>query len=501
MKNKKYNAAYILVLAVIILLMCGLIACAGPSEESNKKTPDEDSQAAAQSEEAAAPEKILPDVPEKDYDGYEFVILANSEEFTKHWQSRDIYAEEQTGEPINDAVYFRNRAVEEKFNIKINGAFPRDPPSAAKTSIMAGDDLYDMFSIMMGRVAPLAQEGLLLDLKNVPYIDLEKPWWDQRANAQLSIGNKLFLTVSDLLIIDKDGVVAFYVNNDVIKQHFLDDPYKFVREGVWTVDKLWEMAKQVSADLNGDGILDDEDKFGLLSATHTMHTHVVGSGQFVITKDNSDLPVINITHPIIQESFDKWMEILSDRTHTLAAQDFAHRHADLWDAQLDMFAEGRGLFMFTALNRTTMARAMDFSFGILPNPKLNESQTEYHNAVHPFATTAIAVPNSVKDPERTGIILEALTAESYYTLRPAYFDVSLKNKLLRDEESGEMLEMIFATRVYDLAHVFNWGGIFTIFETLGAARSANFVSAYEKVLPAAERDMNKTIDMFMEMEP
>ena len=487
---KKTKLFFILILSACALLSCG--ETAGQPEKADD-TP-------AQTEEAAPPEKILPDVPDKDFGGYEFVILANSKEFTPHWYSRDIYAEEQTGESINDAVYERNRAIEERFNITIKGAFPPNPPPAAKTSIMAGEELYDMFSVMMGRIATLAQEGLLLDLKKIPYIDLDKPWWDQRANSQLSIGNRLFLTVSDLLVIDKDGVVAFYVNNDVIKQHSLADPYKFVRDGTWTVDKLWEMAKPVSADLNGDGVLDDDDKFGLLSATHTMHTHVVGSGQYVITKDGADLPVINITHPVIQESFEKWMDILSDRTHTLAAQDFASRHADLWDAQLDMFAEGRGLFMFTALNRTTMARGMDFNFGILPNPKLNEAQEGYHNAVHPFATAAIAVPTGAKDPERTGIILEALTAESYYTLRPAYFDVSLKNKLLRDEDSGEMLEIIFASRVYDLAHVFNWGGIFTVFETLGAARSHNFVSSYEKVLAAAERDMQKTMDMFMETE-
>ena len=152
------------------------------------------------------------------------------------------------------------------------------------------------------------------------------------------------------------------------------------------------------------------------------------------------------------------------------------------------------------MNRATMAREMELNFGILPNPKFDESQEEYHNAVHAWATTAVSIPVTSPDAERTGIILEALTAESFYTLRPAYFDISLQSQLLRDEESGEMLELIFATRVYDLAHVFNWGGIFDIFGSLAGSGSADFVSAYERILPRVEAAMQRTLESFAEHE-
>ena len=445
------------------------------------------------------PERLFANVPDRDFEGHEFVILANSAEWNPHWYSRDICAEELTGEAINDAVYHRNRAVEERFNIIIRGEFSANQSNDARTSIMAGDNAYDMFTIaLQTHTAPLAQEGLLLDLRNVPYVDLVKPWWDQRANEQLSIGNRLFFTISDLLIIDKDALFIFLFNKDVQREHGLDDPYQLVRDGRWTVDTMWDMARSVSADLNGDGIMDRNDRFGLLMAGHTIHGNVVGSGHFIITKDSSDMPILNISHPMMLESFDKWIEIMSDTLNTGVTQDL-HNSADIWLDELVMFSEGRGLFLYTGMNRVTLARAMDFNFGILPNPKLNEAQTDFYNHVHAWCTTAIAIPIT-SDLERTGIILEALTAESFYTLRPAYYDISLVNQLLRDEESEEMLDLIFATRAFDLGHVFNWGGAFDMFFDLGLNKNPNFVSAYERILARIERDMQATIDLFMDLE-
>ena len=51
------------------------------------------------------------------------------------------------------------------------------------------------------------------------------------------------------------------------------------------------------------------------------------------------------------------------------------------------------------------------------------------------------MPTNASDPERTEIILEALSAESRYTVQPAYYDISLKGKYIRDEECADMLDI------------------------------------------------------------
>jgi len=213
------------------------------------------------------------------------------------------------------------------------------------------------------------------------------------------------------------------------------------------------------------------------------------------------MPVLNITDPIIQASYDKWINIINDKTTTCLAQDWDKKHVspDIWEYQLEMLNEKRALFAYVGMDRVTELRNFDCNFGILPNPKFDETQTEYYNEVHPWCSTAISIPTSSPDLERTGIILEALTGESYYTLLPAYYDISLKNKFMRDEESGQMLDLIFSTKCYDLGAIFDWGGMFTnLLATLPLNKTNNtdFVSAYEKIMPKIQTDMQKAIDAF-----
>jgi len=487
----------------LIFLAVFLFSCGGkdPADKNptgaNDPNPDSKENELAKTEPAT--EKILPNVPEAgDYSGYEFVILANGTEYNSYWYSKDIYVEDENGDAINDAVYYRNRAIEERYNISIKGALKGNLYNEAKKSITSGDNTYDMFTIpLQGATAQLAQDGLLIDLKKTPYVDLEKPWWDQRANTQLSIGHKLMFTISDLLIMDKDSILMFYFNKDMVKELALEDPYQLVREGKWTTDKMWSMAKVATRDIDGDGKMTDRDQYGFISQTHTIHGNIVGTGQMLITKDENDLPAINISNPMILASYEKWIEIFNDRENVFVASDWQKNHADIWQYMLEMTAEARALFQFTHMDRVTTLRSYDCNFGILPNTKHDGSQAEYHNAVNGWCSTSISIPVT-SDYDRTGLILEALTAESYYTLRPAYYEISLKTKFLRDDESEEMLDLILKSRCYDLGNFYNWGGIFDNLNTLAAAKKTDFVSGYEKVLPKIESAMQKAIDNFLE---
>ena len=58
----------------------------------------------------------------------------------------------------------------------------------------------------------------------------------------------------------------------------------------------------------------------------------------------------------------------------------------------------------------------------------------------------LAVPITATNLERTGIITEALSAESYKRVIPAYYETALKTKYARDDESVQMLDMIANSR-------------------------------------------------------
>ena len=100
------------------------------------------------------------------------------------------------------------------------------------------------------------------------------------------------------------------------------------------------------------------------------------------------------------------------------------------------------------------------------------------------------------DLERTGAIIEALSAEGYYTLKPAYYETVLKGKSVRDDESSEMLDIIFANRVYDLEYMYDWGGIVAPLYNSDGNVASLIASKYD----AAVEAMNKTIEDYKKFD-
>lgn len=52
--------------------------------------------------------------------------------------------------------------------------------------------------------------------------------------------------------------------------------------------------------------------------------------------------------------------------------------------------------------------------------------------------------------------MEAYAYEGYKTIRPAFYDVLLQGKIVRDDQSLEMLDFIFDNITYDVGNIFNF---------------------------------------------
>ena len=118
----------------------------------------------------------------------------------------------------------------------------------------------------------------------------------------------------------------------------------------------------------------------------------------------------------------------------------------------------------------------------------------YRNTFSPYNMTAYAIPATVGDAARTGMILESMAQVSQYILTPAYMDVSLKGKFVRDAESEDMIELVLATRSYDLGAIFQWGTSFSIFNGAAKSRIGTFASQVEKSTKALDNAITKYVD-------
>ena len=114
-----------LIMGLIALFL--LVSCDNQNntnDGNNLSQNDEQQNIQEQEQEEDEPKeniKLEPNVPENlDLDGYQFRIIYNAKLNSPYeWGIDGIEAEEETGEPINDAAYQRNDFVTGKYNFEI----------------------------------------------------------------------------------------------------------------------------------------------------------------------------------------------------------------------------------------------------------------------------------------------------------------------------------------------------------------------------------------------
>lgn len=197
--------------------------------------------------------EITVELPDKNYGDAEVMFLTVQNAGLDQYSCYEIYTDEMNGQLLNDAVFVRNGQVEKALGVKIAESKQPDAEKVARSNLVAGDTTYDVVMPYMNRAIDLAMEGLLLDLSTVPYLALEKPWWDQRVTKDMAIADKVFFSTGDISILDNECTMVMFFNKELVTDYTLDDPYTLVREKKWTIDKVGEMAAAVTHDVDGDG--------------------------------------------------------------------------------------------------------------------------------------------------------------------------------------------------------------------------------------------------------
>ena len=474
----------LIVSAVILALI--LAACGSDVQEADEPQIGTDNNI----EEAAASDDILDmsgrehisdDLPDMDFGGEIFSILQRTE-----W-SYEFDAEFETGEVVNDAVYQRNLAVEERFNVKLNlvdmmGGWDHQDlfVRTIQNSVSAGDDEYKLVSGYAAYMPRLQTGGYILNLHDLPYLDFDKPWWSSDLKENLTINVKMFFITGDLSLSLWESILAVYFNKQLIADNNIENPYELVNTGRWTLDKLNEISSQVYRDVDGDGEMSPaSDIFGYATDTGNLVDNFFGAFDApVILKDENGVPYHAQNTQKMADIVDKVYEFLWENpgTYTNIIADSGPNNLYRY-----IFEEDRSVFLPEHLGNAQLLRGMDTDFGIIPYPKWNEQQENY-------LTTSVAyfslfcVPLSVRNLEMTGIITEALCAESYKKVIPAFYDVSLKTKLARDDESSEMIDIIRSGLTFDFGKIYvtELAYSMNMLRDLMGSRRRDFVSTFER---------------------
>lgn len=485
-------------LRITAALLCSLMlfACGQTAETAEQTTPARETSAAE-----TAP--LQPSLPDLDLEGRDFRFLVKKEGTeTGRWTAHDIYVKEQTGEVVNDAVYKRNRLVEEQFNTNIvqtlmdmGGQYTYTMHKEISKLVTAGDDAYDAVMPTIQDCAYLARDGMLCDLNALEHVDLSMPWWNERFVNDTVIKNKAFYANGNISETFMRAVYCILFNKQIISDRALEDPYDTVSGGKWTIEKLLEMAAVFALDINGDAVLDDSDNTGLIVLNNQIEALYNASGQKLVTADTDGTFTFTGGSESSLRIFEKIYNLYEARDIVLCATD-TRRRSPLTgglghvEAAAAAFEAGRNLFLLGTMNNVPGMRNMETDFGILPLPMSAEGQKSYYSYVQTWASSAIAIPVTVKDTQASSVVIEEMAYRARELITPAYYEITLKTKYARDEESQAMLDIIYETRSCDLGNLFNIGSMVSeITSMIYDKRQNNFAS----LIAGKEEAINKTL--------
>ncbi len=186
-------------------------------------------------------EDALPD--DLDFEGDEIVFVSN---YREGWTSGEISVEQITGDEINDAVYERNKHVEERLgvafvNIMEHEANANTYIGKVATVIQAGTHEYDIMAATCHTTLNQSLNGILRDMRELEYFDFDKPWWSQGFNKVVEYkGSQFAATGSMLLSLYRFTFVTVF-NKEMFDNYKVPYLYEDVKAGTWTLDRRIEL--------------------------------------------------------------------------------------------------------------------------------------------------------------------------------------------------------------------------------------------------------------------
>lgn len=482
---------------ILFLLTAALLlsaSCGEASVDGKTTTPDSSGDDIKESDSAATETELSDDLGKYDFGGRSFSIYTRTTPLFYPYLDR----QEATGDTIDDAVYNRNRKLEERFNFSFDEQYydyTVEGNDAPRKLLLAGDDTYQLYVGRCVHMFNYASEGYFYKIDDLTAINTEKPYWNSQLYDDLSIGNAHYFAVGDFNISAFDLTHVLLFNKKMIDDLNLGDIYSTVLDGKWTFDRFGEMSRAAVSDVNGDSVMDENDQYGYTSlGKQVLPGFWIAGGALSMKKDDGQLVY---TAPTDQKFIDVCQKVFEITWN----DNIWHRVPITVDREeeMQMFCDGKALFTDSSCFQISLTRDAATDFGIIPYPKYDETQDKYYSRIE--GCELFGVPLTNTDPEMTSVILEAMACESRKIVIPAYYEVALKVKFTRDEESSKMLDIAFENRVFDygdtiLCEEFRDGVMRQAF----AKDNRDIVSTLTKVQNKVEKKLGTLNDAFGTLE-
>lgn len=457
----------------------------------------DDSKAAdsTQDVQTAADTEFQYEYPKLDCGGEDFNIL-NTSTTWGFYTALDF--DELTGETLDDAIFNRNRFIEDRFNVNlvIEEVDTESMYNHYRNSIMSADDVYDVAYCRANKMSALILENCLWNLNDIDTFRFDNPWWNTDVMDASMIGDydQLFIASSDISMYGMQGTAVVYFNENMLADLSGTPPYDLVREGKWTLDSLHEYMT-LGANLNGDETftfgVGKSATYGLMSFDDVVIDLLVGAGQNYVKIGDDRLPFFAADSERFFDAAQKIADMLGTPGEFLNL----NSSADTGEHYEIAFKNDRTLMIVGQIKSASRFRDMQSSYGILPEPKLDEDQEKYY-CYRSGNTPVMSIPITSSDPERAGVIMDAMSYLSWRDVLPVFYGTTLSQKQLRNDDSLEMLEIISQSRYFDVARVYGWSdSLYTsVFNSLNAG-NGDISSTVASSKTVVETNIQNTLEL------
>ena len=454
-------------LLAILIAIPMLFSCAGNGENGDETTAVTDNK---ENEYAYVDEYVAELAKDHTYEGVTFNIISRSDAVPEF--------EEETGNLENDAMYKRQRELEDIFGIDIEnfpctgdnygGSPTSEVADKVYTDVLSGLSTYDLIegNFNAGGLTML-EKGCLQYVEELDFFDFTRSWWVNGLVDQFSIAGHLYFMTGKIVPNHYTDPWCILFNKSIAENYNMEDLYAVVKSGEWTVDKMFEVASVIPA---------NSDVYRTKIYYYNSAAAFFFSGGFEICQfdDEGNPSIPTSLDPTAVDYVHKLAEYLGDSS-TCYVTDMT---GDNNEAEDDMFAKGQTFYEPQQMGAVAPLREKDVELGILPMPKSTAEQKDYISYVGTGYNAAVYIAKNVKDIEMTCVLTEAMAALSEKHLEPAYYEKSLKGRSTYDSESRDMLDIIYTTKKVDFADMYGWGGITESLNKACYGANDSFISGY-----------------------
>ncbi|MCI8388814.1 MAG: extracellular solute-binding protein [Clostridiales bacterium] len=415
----------------------------------------------------------------------------------------EFFVEEATGEIVDDALFNRNRKVEDRLKVSLNfipiagdWAGRETMNGAIRNSVMANDGEYDLCAVLSNQLATLTIEGLLTDLNTLDYVDFDKPWWARGLLDELAVDDKLYFASGDASLGLINGMMCVFYNKQLCEEFNVPNMYEIVNNGEWTIDKVVELTKDVYQDLDGDGLKSVGDRFGFITGSwNQLYGFIDSFNLQILEYDNGYPSTFVFDNERATDAVEKLISLFKDNNEF-------RTHGQDNNEHIDVFREGRSLFITGEFKDTNSYREISaFDYGVIPMPKYDENQTNYRTTAR-ATYSSFCIPKTAADPNMSAAVLECFASESYRGVSPAYFETALKVKYSRDDETSRMFDIIKESVTFSFGTSFTMaiGDPQNSFKGFIAGLNSGWASNMATNMPQWQEKLNTTLETLRELD-